>query len=258
MPLYTIVDGTATIPDALNIGATAVDRVYQGPEQIWPTGADPLYDLIQSFDPLHHWTFEEESGAAQDYGSDPVEFAPSGSGHVYRDPITGTNRVGVRVQGSAGQSFTCTWTHPARPITLVLFSMSYDGPGFSEWRGFTNVNVYEWNVRGLAEGNNVSGRHYADKTTEAQAHLTAYASMTSRAAPNLIVADAAAGKLISLRAVNPTSTHPQTTREDWLSPQTGDAVLTGSYGPAVMSHVAILPALLTDQDVADLWAAFEA
>ncbi len=25
-----------TIPDALTIGATAVDRVYQGPEQIWP------------------------------------------------------------------------------------------------------------------------------------------------------------------------------------------------------------------------------
>ncbi len=39
-----------TIPDALYIGATAVDRVYQGPEQIWPEAVPDVEDTFTRAD----------------------------------------------------------------------------------------------------------------------------------------------------------------------------------------------------------------
>ncbi len=46
MPLYTIVNGTATSPDALHIGATAVDRVYQGANQVWPEAVAETWESV--------------------------------------------------------------------------------------------------------------------------------------------------------------------------------------------------------------------
>ncbi len=144
MPLYTIVDGTATIPDALSIGATAVDRVYQGPEQIWPepsvtwppvfAGGDGTFDDAATFT-FGPFSFTSTHAlVAVTYRSVGITTVSSltvggqagttlhtgyngGGGNTtrigwYLVPATGSLSIDVTVSASVLRASVCAWSAP--------------------------------------------------------------------------------------------------------------------------------------------------
>ena len=111
-----------TIPDALYIGATAVDRVYQGPEQIWGPEAS-LGDLILSHSPLAYWPMDDAQGTVlRDVSGNGYDLT-LGAGSVVAGAAVG-DYAGTRLDNALMSNNSFPW--PAE-FTILGFLHTWSG-----------------------------------------------------------------------------------------------------------------------------------
>ena len=239
-----------TIPDALYIGATAVDRVYQGPEQIWPEAPTGLSGLILSHNPLHYWMMDEASGSAADSGSENLTLPAVGT-LSYQQTIG--NQVGILVD--TADYFQVQWNLPTPPFTTLFFNEPVTDRN-AQFIADVHGNIYAYMIRGVGT---FGGNNSIYLSTSNNGGV--YVGVNDRTVPGLFVArhTTATDTTISYYNVNnPAGVH-NTGITQAVPALTGKSLrINAIAGGSVVSNVALIPSVLTDNEVAAIWAAFEA
>ena len=151
-----------TIPDALYIGSTAVDRIYQGPERIWGEAAPTLASMIMDYNPMQFYLLDEASGDLMDSGSLPRPLTRANKG-VYQEPIGSRGLVGHK-----GLSNTGPYNNGGQRLTdlsaLTFLQFGFGDPdlfhtsgyamGFGNWTQYGNRSLT--NLRNLVKCDTVS------------------------------------------------------------------------------------------------------